>query len=336
MAHLPYYRERTPSPGLPELESAQEGSSRRKVLKTIGGVGVGLAFTDTLVGEMWWAGTNPEFRTLENPEARRAFPHTYTLAIGGFGIADVRSVAEAAGKTLGQYSQMGYLHNSNDGFDIKDTIRQAREFIVTHEVEHLRLYGHSMGGMVATELAAELKDEVAIEALFLDCSPASHHDVRDNERFGTFLLSTLDKAKLHFGPGARFLMEAARPVLDGDSDYLDICRRALARSRADGNCSNRFLQDQASYLRAFDVSSFHQDIPEEIPIFHLHPDVHSHDGTVNNETAPKRWREGLGREVIDVPVIGGTHASVRTHPEIYADTLQATIKRHRLFTSQQR
>lgn len=294
--------------------------SRRDFLKLAGGAAVGLAMADTAAGELCWQGSVPEIRRYHNAEAERKFPETYVLVIGGFGISDVRSIAGAVDSCLSDYGQTAYLHNSNDGFNINNVKREAREFVEKNGAERLIIYGHSMGGMVGTELAADLAELTEIEALVLDCSPASYHDVRDQERFGTWLLDAFNDLSLHFGPGARFMMEAARPLLDGRDDYAEICRHALSKLSPD-SCSNQLIQDYASYLRGFEVEDFAGKIPAETRIIRLAPDDYARDGTVNNQSSLPRWRDGLQHDVIDARIKDGSHASPKKYTEEYSRVL---------------
>ncbi|HMH70340.1 MAG TPA: alpha/beta hydrolase, partial [Candidatus Saccharimonadales bacterium] len=177
----------------PEGNFFEKPLPRRRFLR-LGGAAVALGVAgDTLAGELRWGSTNPEIHKIDNPEATRLFPDTYTVAIGGFNVANVEGLGKTVEAILPGYGQTAYLKNSSNGIDMRDIEREALRFIKKNNVNRLRIYGHSMGGMIAIALAAYLKDEVGLlEAVILDCTPASALDLRGKKRMGTRLLHVAD------------------------------------------------------------------------------------------------------------------------------------------------
>lgn len=283
---------------------------------------------DTIAGEVLWGGTNPEIHTIDNPEAARRFPDTYTLAIGGFNVSDVEGLGRAVEAILPGFGQVAYLKSSTNGLDMRDIEREAVRFIKENNVSRLRLYGHSMGGMVAVQLGAMLKDNVdTLEAIMLDCTPASHFDLRGNKQTGVKILEAADTWLPPMGPGARFLMEAASPLMDGRDDVVTVCLNAMNKVVSPRKiCSNQLVEAQASLIRTFNAAHFNGTFSDVTSIIRLRPADYDADGTIDNRSSFTRWEEGLGRSLLDVPVVGSGHADPGTHREQYGAALGAAAR----------
>lgn len=311
-----------------EIEGLLERqTSRRDFLRSLGKtatVGMGILTADTLAGEYLWGGTNPEIRTLNTPE-REGFESSATLVVGGFGVSDTENLAAAVAPTLSHYGSIAHLEYSSNGIHMGDLVSTAREYIDKHDIDNLRIYGHSMGGMVAVALAARLAKDVHLGALFLDCSPASYKDVRSQDRAGTWLLHTTDELSLHFGPLTRLGMEVIRPLIKGDDDYMRICERAINKL-SDGSCSNKLIQAQASFIRTFNPTDYSGVFPDTMPIIRLRPQNLDADHTINNTTSLPRWREGLDHEIVDMIIKNGGHANPVQRPDEYAAAFHAAAK----------
>jgi pimeloyl-ACP methyl ester carboxylesterase len=286
----------------------QEPLPRRGFFRRVGQIAVTVALADTLTGEMIWDGTNPEIHTIDNPEAKRLMPDTYTLVCGGFNVSNFEGLGEAVDAISPGYGPVAYLEYPDGGISINDIVRTAREFIHKNKVKHLRLYGHSMGGMIAVEVAAQLKDEVEVEAIFLDCTPASDDDIRERGQLGTFALATAYDLGLSLGPATRFVVETVASITNGDKDYLGACRSAADKVTSNKICSNKLVESEGSIMRTFKASNYKDRFDRRTVILRLRPADYGDDKTVNNETSLPRWREGLNHAVHDVPIRGSGHA----------------------------
>jgi pimeloyl-ACP methyl ester carboxylesterase len=307
----------------PEGNFFEKPLPRRRFLR-LGGEVVALAVAgDTIAGEIMWGGTNPEIHKIDNPEAAHLFPDTYTLAIGGFNVANVEGLGKTVETILPGYGQTAYLQNSSNGIDMRDIEREALRFIKENNVNRLRIYGHSMGGMVAIELAAYLKDRVGLlEAIILDCTPASHLDLRGNKQAGTLLLHVADELSLHLGPAARVVMETASPILDGRDDIVTICLNSMNKVLSpDKICPNGLLESQGSFMRTFNIADHYDVFSESTHIIELRPADFDRDETVDNKSSHARLESGLGRKVMDVPVVGSGHADPGGHQQAYRAAL---------------
>jgi pimeloyl-ACP methyl ester carboxylesterase len=297
--------------------------SRRGFFRRAGEAVLVAATADTLAGEILWGNTKPEIHVLDNSEARQQFPTTYTLAIGGFNVANVKGLARSVEAILPGYGQVAYLQNSDYGLDLDDIERETINFIEKNKVERLRLYGHSMGGMLAVQLGAALTNKIEhLEALILDCSPASYKDVRGGDQEGARLLHTTDELWLHFGPGARFALETISPLLNGRDDFFRVCRDALGKVSSGEICSNRLVQSQASLIRTFNVRAYRHAFGDETHIIRLRPEHYENDSTINNESSLPRWQNGLAHSILDVAVEGSGHANPGQHEDQYTNALR--------------
>ena len=82
----------------------------------------------------------------------------------------------------GQLAAVGY---SNQGLDIDQVVIAVIEHVRARKLTKLYFYGHSFGGMVATQVAARLRElhGVEVEFILLDSSPYSRSDVLDESWF---------------------------------------------------------------------------------------------------------------------------------------------------------
>jgi len=318
----------------PESDFMQPPTSkemgRRRFLQALGmgamAVGVTLG-VDTAVGDLIWGGTNPEIGMLDNAEAARLFPDTYTLVMSGFSIADVEGLAKAVNPALSNFSQVGWIKNSNSGLQIEDLKRTTLTFARSVGAKTMRLYGQSMSGMEAVELGAYLQaNGVAVDALYLDCTPKSYRDVRGDKQTGTDILTLMDNMKIHGGPLLRFFVETGMRVFtDHRDDYLQICREALGQLAPD-SCSNILLEDQARYIRQFRAEQFAGLFRPSTSIIKLQPEDLAMDMTIDNATAYLAWREVFSHleprryqdvvsNVIKASVANGSHANPDSCPD---------------------
>ncbi|MFE4194254.1 thioesterase domain-containing protein [Paenarthrobacter sp. NPDC056912] len=82
----------------------------------------------------------------------------------------------------GRLAAVGY---SNLGLDVDEIVREVILHVREFELEKLYFYGHSFGGMLATQVAARLLELHGVETqlIVLDSSPFSRADVLDQSWF---------------------------------------------------------------------------------------------------------------------------------------------------------
>jgi len=316
----------------PSGEFLERQLKRRSVLKLGGLVLGGGMLADTVAGEFIWGGTNPEIHIMHDAQKAKSAPYTYTLAIGGFNVFNMEGLGATIADVLPAQGQIAFLKQADNGINLADIEREVDRFIEENDVLRLSIYGHSMGGMLALQIAAMIKDKVPyMEAVYLDCTPASHYDLRDNKQTGTWLLHKADEAELYLGPVTRMGIEAVAPLIDGHDDIMTICKNAITKVTSGQLCSNQLLEAQASVIRTFNAADYRGSYQDDMYIFRLRPQEYAADSTINNQTSLPTFRSGLERRVIDVPVMGSGHADPGTHTKAYRDAVTPVLERSGLY-----
>ena len=134
-------------------------------------------------------------RILEVPDdvAERYYPHASWILFPGYKTSweEALWILNALRGSLNKRGQLAAVGYSNEGLDIDEVVIAVIEHVRAHNLTTLYFYGHSFGGMVATQVAARLRELHGVEVAFilLDSSPASRHDVLDQSWFeGVVLL----------------------------------------------------------------------------------------------------------------------------------------------------
>ena len=134
-------------------------------------------------------------RILEVPDdvAELYYPHASWILFPGYktGWEEALWILNAVRGSLNKRGRLAAVGYSNEGLDIDEVVIAVIEYVRAHNLTTLYFYGHSFGGMVATQVAARLRELHGVEVAFilLDSSPASRHDVLDQSWFeGVVLL----------------------------------------------------------------------------------------------------------------------------------------------------
>lgn len=327
LTELPFFPTREPTDA--QGGFLTEPLTRRSFLNRAGRVGAGVLlgttlalYTDTKIGDRIWGGTSPETGVLHDQQAADKFPHTWTLVIGGYNVDDPDKLAESISPAMSQYSQIGYLRPSNEGLQMSDMKRAAEKFVEDNKVENLYVYGHSMGGMVGTELGAHLAGAgVNVQAIIYDCSPLNYEDIYEVQRGGANMLISAESIRLRGGPATRFGIEVLSRWRDGRRDVVQMCADAIKEISPEG-CSNKLIQSQASYMSTFRVEDYIDSFAEATRFIYLTPDNVLADATIDNTKASKRLQRNFPNNAVLVEqVIGGGHANPRNCIQGYQDAL---------------
>lgn len=318
-------------------EAANNEVSRRTFLRGLAGTAIGVSGivgsiyavlrADTKFGDQIYGGGDPEIGMVDDAEAERKFPRHFNVVGGGFGVYNIESLAAHVHEGLGNFGQTAYIKNSNSGLNPELQKRKVLGFLEDRGAEVVNLYGHSMDGMLMTEIGSFLlKNGVKVQVDLKDCSPEQKYDVRPDERAGAEVLAAFDRYGEFFeaygGPGTRFMMESAARILDGRVDFEQIAKEALDKLAPD-NVSNRLLASQAHYMCAFDGSEWGPDYPSDTVIGKLRPEDWNADPTINNRTALVGWRANAFPQAVvhDVAIKGGGHANPGAEGARYTETL---------------
>jgi pimeloyl-ACP methyl ester carboxylesterase len=153
----------------------------------------------------------------------------------------------------GQLAAVGY---SNEGLDIDDIVIAVVEYTRAQKLTTLYFYGHSFGGMVATQVAARLRELHGIEVAFilLDSSPSSRHDVLDPSWFEGVVF--LYESGFRFPTVLRGGYELGERMLHkNERSWGQVVDQALAQLTPIAP-SSVLVQTESAYIYHFEPSRF--------------------------------------------------------------------------------
>ncbi|SNT08730.1 alpha/beta fold hydrolase [Rhodococcoides kyotonense] len=164
------------------------GRTRRALLR------LSLALIPVLivVGQYWVHDVAPEQRRLAStsPQLNQVFDAadpadraTAVVDMVGLGNVDAAPTAVSL-PTFDRIGRVWALRYDNRGIDTKVISDLIAERAATARVDNVVLVGHSMGGVVALEVAQHLYEDsgVRLTGIVLDCTPLDLHAVRSDSR----------------------------------------------------------------------------------------------------------------------------------------------------------
>lgn len=182
----------------------------------------------------------------------------------------------------GQLAAVGY---SNTGLDIDGLVIAIIEHVRARNLTKLYFYGHSFGGMVATQVAARLRELHGVEVVFilLDSSPYSKFDVLDQSWFEGVVF--LYETGFRVPSVLRGSYELGERVVHKDErswrQILDQTMEQLSPIAP----SSILIQSESAYIYHFDATRFAERLGETRMAFIGNP----RDQTVNYLTARASW-----------------------------------------------
>ncbi|WP_426999067.1 thioesterase domain-containing protein [Pseudarthrobacter sp. N5] len=194
----------------------------------------------------------------------------------------ILSSLRGALRQRGQLAAVGY---SNTGLDIDGLVIAVIEHVRAHNLTKLYFYGHSFGGMVATQVAARLRELHGVEVVFilLDSSPYSKFDVLDQSWFDgvVFLYETGFRVPSVLRGG----YELGERVVHKDErtwgQILDQTMEQLSPIAP----SSVLIQSESAYIYHFDATRFADELGGTKMAFIGNPK----DPTVNYQQARESW-----------------------------------------------
>ncbi|WP_223987011.1 thioesterase domain-containing protein [Arthrobacter sp. NicSoilB8] len=219
--------------------------------------------------------------------AERYFPHASWILFPGYKTSweEALWILNALRGSLNKRGQLAAVGYSNEGLDIDEVVIAVIEHVRAHQLTTLYFYGHSFGGMVATQVAARLRELHGVEVAFilLDSSPASRHEVLDQSWFEGVVL--LYESGFRFPTVLRGGYELGERMLHKDerswSQILDQSLEQLSPIAP----SSVLIQSESAYIYHFDVSRFVGKLGGTKMAFIGNPK----DKTVDYETARDTW-----------------------------------------------
>lgn len=289
---------------------------------------------DQKVGEYIGGGTRPEVVFYNTRNASR-FPNIAWVSFGGFNVEEPLRINQALAPTFDRFGQSATIHYSSNGLQIEDMVRALAEASEKRGIDTFYFYGHSMGGMVATEVAAGLiKNGFQVPFLALDCTPHDFSDVRGVvARLGLSVAAEAERYSLHGGPATHAIFESLTRIYNDplmNEQQLVAAIKDSIRSSSPSHPSNSLVQSQALFMRQFDANRFIMPL-SSTQVAHLAPTYAFQDQVVYDDRARIGWQE-----CYDQPTLGTTllclnspktgHADPSDHPHAYnAMLLEACI-----------
>jgi pimeloyl-ACP methyl ester carboxylesterase len=214
----------------------------------------------------------------------------------------------------GQLAAVGY---SNEGLNIDELVIAVIEHVRAKKLTKLFFYGHSFGGMVATQVAARLRDLHGVEVAFilLDSSPYNRNDVLDQSWFDSVVL--LYESGFRFPSMLRGGYELGERVIHKDErswrQILDQTMEQLSPIAP----SSVLIQSESAYIYHFDGTRFVDKLGAARMAFIGNPK----DQTVNYESARAKWAAAFSANMVstDIQTAGAlpAHASPGWNPTVY-------------------
>lgn len=282
-----------------------------------------------------------------NLEAMREFPDTYWVIFPGAGVDTADSVESQLAPVMHRYGQSFTVAPSPARIEPDEIASQINHWVNPNHTRddhtiRLRLYGISMGGMLAWEVGKELERDypnIMIESVVFDSSPGSIEDV--NPVIQPFVYSGAAIGEmgdlpyaipnpLKGGPLSRFATNSANAafsrVFRGESPIPSSDELATAWRIANGTTST-YVNDQLRIIDTFDPTSDAKSLPHA-KFAYFGASRWYNDDTVNVAQAAKRYRSLIGGRQLDVYGLDGiSHASADVSPTQYRRALQSFIDR---------
>ena len=265
-------------------------------------------------------------RILEVPDdvAERYYPHASWILFPGYKTSweEALWILNALRGSLNKRGQLAAVGYSNEGLDIDEVVIAVIEHARAHNLTTLYFYGHSFGGMVATQVAARLRELHGVEVAFilLDSSPASRHDVLDQSWFEGVVL--LYESGFRFPTVLRGGYELGERMLHkNERSWGQIVDQSLEQLSPIAP-SSVLIQSESAYIYHFEASRFVGKLGETKMAFIGNP----RDKTVDYETARDTWSLSFQGNMVsdDLRTDGARpeHASPGWSPFIYRPIIE--------------
>jgi pimeloyl-ACP methyl ester carboxylesterase len=265
-------------------------------------------------------------RILEVPDdvAERYYPHASWILFPGYKTSweEALWILNALRGSLNKRGQLAAVGYSNEGLDIDEVVIAVIEHVRAHNLTTLYFYGHSFGGMVATQVAARLRELHGVEVAFilLDSSPASRHDVLDQSWFEGVVL--LYESGFRFPTVLRGGYELGERMLHkNERSWGQVVDQTLEQLSPIAP-SSVLIQSESAYIFHFEASRFVGKLGETKMAFIGNP----RDKTVDYETARDTWslsfKTNMASDDLRTDGARPEHASPGWSPFIYRPIIE--------------
>jgi len=265
-------------------------------------------------------------RILEVPDdvAELYYPHASWILFPGYKTSweEALWILNALRGSLNKRGQLAAVGYSNEGLDIDEVVIAVIEHVRARNLTTLYFYGHSFGGMVATQVAARLRELHGVEVAFilLDSSPASRHDVLDQSWFEGVVL--LYESGFRFPTVLRGGYELGERMLHkNERSWGQVVDQTLEQLSPIAP-SSVLIQSESAYIYHFEASRFIGKLGETKMAFIGNP----RDKTVDYETARDTWslsfKANMASDDLRTDGARPEHASPGWSPFIYRPIIE--------------
>jgi pimeloyl-ACP methyl ester carboxylesterase len=227
--------------------------------------------------------------------------------------------------SLNKRARLAAVGYSNQGLNIDDVVIALIEYVRAEKLTKLFFYGHSFGGMVATQVAARLREIHGVEAQFivLDSSPYSKHDVLDQSWFDGVVF--LYERGFRFPSTLRGGYELGERVIHKDErSWRQILDQTLEQLSPIAP-SSVLIQTESAYIYHFDGTRFAGKLGNTKMAYIGNP----RDRTVRYQTAAEAWAVAFKDNMVstDLQTTGAApaHASPGWNPNMYRPILDELL-----------
>ncbi|WP_285240187.1 alpha/beta fold hydrolase [Pseudarthrobacter sp. MEB009] len=218
---------------------------------------------------------------------------------------------------LNKRARLAAVGYSNVGLDINDVVIAVIEYVRARKLTKLFFYGHSFGGMVATQVAARLLEihGVQVEFILLDSSPFNRTDVLDQSWFDGVVY--LYEHGFRFPSALRGSYELGERVIHkNERSWRQILDQTLEQLSPIAP-SSVLVQTESAYIYHFDGTRFAGKLGTAKMAFIGSPG----DRTVRYQTAVASWasvfRDNMVSSGLQTVGAAPAHASPGWNPNIY-------------------
>ncbi len=227
--------------------------------------------------------------------------------------------------TLNKRARLAAVGYSNLGLNIDEVVIAVIEHVRAQKLTKLFFYGHSFGGMVATQVAARLLELHGVEAEFivLDSSPYSKHDVLDQSWFDGVVF--LYERGFRFPSTLRGGYELGERVIHKDErSWRQILDQTLEQLSPIAP-SSLLVQSESAYIYHFDGTRF----TDRIGGAKMAYIGNRRDPTVRYQTAVEAWSVAFKANMVSSGLqtegAAPAHASPGWNPNIYRPLLDELL-----------
>lgn len=219
--------------------------------------------------------------------------------------------------SLNKRARLAAVGYSNLGLNVSEVVAAIADYVAAEKITKLFFYGHSFGGMLATQVAARLLalQGLQVQFILLDSSPYSAHDVLDQSWFDGVVF--LYESGVRFPSTLRGGYELGERIIHKDErSWRQILNQTLEQLSPIAP-SNVLVQTESAYIYHFEGRQFAGQLGTARMAYLGNPK----DATVDYETASETWavvyKDNMVSSSLQTTGAVPAHASPGWNPQIY-------------------